>query len=105
MNKTQGVAYQDKLPLFCETVNDEIIAYDGKQYYTITNEQKSEIRSLKTEFILIQKNKDRDRKKVCRGKWVEKTLKEMYDDFMRDATELNRQRRTNSHKSCVSLLE
>jgi hypothetical protein len=91
MNKCQGIAFRNKLPIFCETINDKITAYDGKNYYDITKEQKDEIRSLKTDYILIEKNKDRDRKKVKRGKWEEMSLKELYDNFIRDADELYKQ--------------
>lgn len=93
MNKQRGVAKTEKKPIIFEENEEGIDCYDGERYGCITEEQKKEIRSMRTEYILVRKSK-RDRKKLRISKaeqlaqdigWEDKTLKELYKEFIRDA--------------------
>ena len=80
-------SFDEKKPMFVETKNSKQIGYDGKMYYTLTNTQLKEIHSLRTEFIQINKT-DRDKKRNEKGKLEDKTLNDLYEEFVKDANEL-----------------
>lgn len=79
MNKVQGIAREDKVPVFFEYQDGKIVAYDGESYGILTQDELKDMRSLKTPFYPIPKSK---REKG--------TLKEMHDKFIEEADELKR---------------
>ena len=81
-NYIHGIAKYEKIPVIYEETENGVYCYDGENYGYITTEQKRELRSLKTPHILIKKNDKEDK---------EKDLKEIYDEFIKDADELKKE--------------
>lgn len=88
MNKQQGVAYEEKIPVFYEFVNEKIHCYDSEVYGYISKQELKEVKSLTGPSMMIKKS-ERDKKKV-NGKLESKTLKELYEEFVKDADELKK---------------
>lgn len=82
MNKQLGVAYCEKIPVIVnpDEEDGQYYCFDGKEYGYITEVQKKEIRSLRTEFIMITKEKNDKR-----------SLQEIHEEFVRDADELKKE--------------
>jgi len=86
-----GVHFQPKIPLICEFVNGKYRYYDGTRYFTITEESRKAILSYKTKYILIKKGKNDKKRDPITGKvTIEKTIEEIYNEFITDAEELKK---------------
>lgn len=90
------IAFVEKIPIIYERDGDEIKCYTEEiGYHSISVEYFKDIRTFKTKYILV--NKDGTNVKITkdpndrRKKIIEEmTLKEIYDEFIRDADELKR---------------
>jgi len=80
MNKMQGVAYYEKVPIIYEDVDGKIHCYDGDNYGFITQEQRKQMRSLRTDFILVK-----------RGKRDKRPLKDIHEEFIKVADEMKKE--------------
>lgn len=86
INRQRGIAFDDKIPIIFDYVGGKIEGYtepteSSEGYIDISKTQKETINSLRTPYILVKRNK----------KNINKTLKEEYHDFIRDANELKKQ--------------
>lgn len=90
-NYIRGIAKFPKQPIIYEQKDNKYYCYDGKEHKYITKEQYKEIKSLKTPYMLIPKGR-RDVKlnenKKDKRKYIDKTLKELYDEFIKDSKKL-----------------
>jgi hypothetical protein len=81
-NIVHGVSFwRDKIPVIFEKQGNQYYCYDGEQFGYITKERKQEIKSMKTEYILIEKDK----------RETKKSMQDEYKNFIRDADELKKQ--------------
>lgn len=87
-----GVHYQPKQPIISEFVNGKYRYYDGNRYFTVSEESRKAILSYKTKYILIKKGKNDKKRDPITGKvTIEKTMEELYREFITDAEELKRE--------------
>lgn len=92
MNEQTFISYRgEKLPVIYDNIDDKIqvYGYGEENYKYITKDEFSDMKNFKTDYILVKRS-ERDKKKV-NNKLVLKSLKEIYDEFVRDAEELKKQ--------------
>jgi len=95
MNILKGVAFDTKIPVIIDgdqTDDNKMYCYDGKQYKYITHDEYKQIRSLRTPFIPIMRDKDDkivndkyDKTDKQSRKMIKKELKQIHEEFIKDA--------------------
>ena len=95
MNILKGVAFDTKIPIIIDgdqTDDNKMYSYDGKQYKYITHDEYKQIRSLRTPFIPIMRDKDDkivnekyDKTDKQSRKMIKKDLKQIHTEFLGDA--------------------
>ena len=86
-----GVHYKPKIPIICDFVNGKYRYYDGTRFFSISEESRKAILSYKTKYILIKKGKNDKKRDPTTGKiTIEKTMEEIYHEFVTDADEMKK---------------
>lgn len=101
INRQKGIAIIEKKPIFLnstKTEDNKYYAYQGGYYTYITEDKYKDIRTLTTDYmpIFIDKhdmviNKNYDKNDNKSTKWINKELKQLYDEFIKDADILKKE--------------